>query len=215
MVRLIKEAGPRLYKGRGFAVPSVTEVLRVTEGNWINSYIARVGRKEADRAMYEAKVLGTKVHALAERLAHDRGHEPEPGMEGFAAAIREFLAAHVREVLDTEISMVSRAMGFGGTADLYCRLMDNSLAVCDFKTSAGGLTRINGLQLSGYALLLKESGRTVNKRICVRLHKDPAKVGKWYARNYANHREDTNAFRAAVTLWWFLHGSKLKGQKSA
>lgn len=205
-------SGLRTYKcGTGsVAVPSVTEIIKVTEGNWINAYIARVGRREADRVLREAAVLGTKVHALAERLAHNPEYQPpEESMRGFAKAIREFLKVHVRRVVETELSLASDVLGYGGTCDLYCELQDGTLAVVDFKTSAGGLTRINGLQLSGYALLLRESGRTVNKRICVLLHKDPEKVGKWYARNYANHIEDTETFLAAKTLWYFLHKNKL------
>lgn len=187
----------------------MTEIIKVTEGNWINSYIARVGRREADRVMREAAVLGTKVHALAERLAHAPTYEPDESLQGFAKAIREFLKIHVRQVIETELSLASGVMGYGGTCDLYCELQDGSLAVVDFKTSAGGLTRINGLQLSGYALLLRESGRTVNKRLCVRIHKDPEKIGQWHARNYANHIEDTETFLAAKTLWYFLHKNKL------
>lgn len=216
MVKLSQTGkGPRTYRAGSIPVPSVTEVLRITEGNWINSYIARVGRREADRVMNEAAILGTKVHALAEKLALDPNFKPPVEMKEFAIAIRGFLKVHVRRVIETEVSLASSTMRFGGTCDLYCELMDGSLAVVDFKTTSSGLTRIHGLQLSGYALLLKESGRTINKRICVRLHKDPEKVGQWYARAYANHREDTEAFLAAKTLWWFMHGSKLKGHKSA
>lgn len=211
----IQDNAPRLYQAGGVSVPSVTEVLKVAEGNWMNAWLQKVGRREVDRVMNEAAVLGTRVHALAERVAVERNYEPEPEMAPFADAIREFLNIHTRRVIGTEISLASARLGFGGTCDLYAEMADGSLAVVDFKTSAGGLTRLNGLQLSGYALLLKESGRTVNRRVCVRVHKAPEKLGKWYARGYPNHREDTEAFLAARTLWWFLHGAKARSEKSA
>lgn len=208
------ESGPRVYRAGALSVPSVTEILKVTEGNWINSYIARVGRAEADRALGEAALLGTRVHNLAATLALNPRAPVEPDLRSFAVAIRGFLRAHVKHVLEVELSLSSARLGFGGTLDLYCMLHDGSCAVVDFKTSSGGLTRIHGLQLAGYALLLKEANYAIDKRICVRLHKSPEKQGEWYARNYANHLEDVEAFRAAKTLWWFLHGQKLKKRNS-
>jgi predicted RecB family nuclease len=198
--------GPRLYKGAGFAVPSVTEVLSVAERRPFDAWRKRVGRKEADRVVAEAKILGTKVHALAQTLANDRNAPVEPEMRPYADAIKEFHALHVRRVLETEMSLTSRGLGFGGTLDLYCEMNDGSRAIVDYKTTSR-LTREHGLQLAGYALLLKEHGHVVNRRVCMRLRKD--EPGRWYARVYRDHREDVEAFRACVTLWSWMHRKKL------
>jgi hypothetical protein len=206
MVKLHKPMHPRLYKGAGFAVPSVTEVISVADRRPYEAWRRRVGQREAHRVMEEAKVLGTKVHALAHLLAQDPMTPVDSEMEMYGVAIKEFHALHVKQILGTEMSFTSREMGFGGTLDLYCILNDGSRAVVDYKTS-NGLTREHGLQLAGYALLLKERGYVVNKRVCVRLRKD--KPGTWYARVYRDHREDVEAFMACVTLWTWMHRNKL------
>lgn len=187
-------------------MPSVTEVLSVAERRPFEAWRRRVGQREAHRVMEEAKVLGTKVHAIAQLLANDRTAPVEPEMQPYADAIKEFHALQVRRVLGTEMSFTSRALGFGGTLDLYCELNDGSRAVVDYKTTSG-LTREHGLQLAGYALLLKEAGYVVNRRVCVRLRKD--EPGRWYARIYRDHQEDVEAFMACVVLWTWMHRKKL------
>lgn len=166
----------------------------------------RVGQREAYRVMENAKVLGTKVHTTAQLLANDPAAPVDDEMVMYRAAIMEFMGIHVKRVLGTEMSFTSRELGFGGTLDLYCELNDGTRAVVDYKTTSG-LTREHGLQLAGYALLLKEHGYLVNKRICVRLRKD--KPGRWYARVYRDHREDAEAFMACVVLWTWMHRNKL------
>jgi predicted RecB family nuclease len=207
LVRLHKPPHPRLYRGAGFAVPSVTEVLSVAERRPFEAWRRKVGRKEAHRVMDEAKILGTKVHTLAQLLAHDPKTPVDDEMEMYGVAIKEFHAVHVKRVLGTEMGFTSQKLGFGGTCDLYCELADGTRAVVDYKTTGGGLTREHGLQLAGYALLLKEHGYMVNRRICVRLRKD--EPGRWYARVYRDHSEDVAAFMACVTLWTWMHKKKL------
>lgn len=187
-------------------MPSVTEAISVADRRPFDHWRKKVGAREADRVVMEAKILGTKVHALAQTLANDRTAPVEPEMRPYADAIKEFHALQVRRVLGTEMSFTSRALGFGGTLDLYCELNDGTRAVVDYKTSSG-LTREHGLQLAGYALLLKERGYVVNKRICVRLRKD--EPGRWYARVYRDHEEDVEAFMACVVLWTWMHRKKL------
>jgi hypothetical protein len=235
LVRLHKPPHPRLYRGAGFAVPSVTEVLSVAERRPFEVWRRKVGRKEAHRVMDEAKSFGTKVHLLAVKIADGEDVTSVPlavarllakaASEGLVVttafrhiqrvfgailickAIAEFFDTHVAKVLDTEMSLTSQKLGFGGTCDLYCELADGTRAVVDYKTTGSGLTREHGLQLAGYALLLKEHGYMVNRRICVRLRKD--EPGRWYARVYRDHSEDVAAFMACVTLWTWMHKRKL------
>ena len=211
MPKLRKANTPRLYSAGGVQYPSVTEILKVTDGIWMNQLLAQKGRKEADRILNEAATLGTKVHKLASDIALEQPISPSPEFNGFAGAISEFLHTRVKRVIYTELSLTNTDRGYGGTLDLYAEMLDGSYAVIDYKTNSGGLTRIHGLQLAGYALLVRDRGLTINKRIAVRLHKAPEKRGKWYARDYPEHRKDTEAFLAAKTLWYFLHSNRLKG----
>lgn len=203
----------RTYRASGGAlVPSVTEVLSVVEDKvWMNAWLAKAGRKEVNRVTSEAAVLGTRVHQVAATLARDRSARiKDPEMRLYARAIGEFMDLHVRRVVGVEMSLCSERLGFGGTLDLYAELTDGSMAVVDYKTNAGGITKNHKLQTAAYAMLLRESGREVNKRLVVRLHKADDRVGDWYVRAALDHERDVETFKACVTVWNFLHSSKLK-----
>jgi CRISPR/Cas system-associated exonuclease Cas4 (RecB family) len=203
----------RTYRGPGGAlVPSVTEVLSVVEDKvWMNAWLAKAGRREVNRVTGEAAVLGTKVHQVAAALARDRNARVrDPEMRPYARAIGEFMDLHVKRVIAAEMSLCSERLGFGGTLDLYAELNDGSMAVVDYKTNAGGITRNHKLQTAAYAMLLREHGHEVNKRIVVRLHKADDRVGEWYARAALDHERDVETFKACVTVWRYLHGAKLK-----
>lgn len=214
MVRLAKKADGetlRSYTGAGgVLVPSVTEVLKVLEGDWMNAWLQRAGRREVDRCMKEAGVLGTRIHAVAASLAENRKAKVPADMRLYARGIGEFLDQHVRRVLHTELSLCSERLGFGGTMDLVCELQDGTLAVADYKSSSGGVTKIHKLQTAAYAMLLREHGIQVHKRLVVRIHKADDKRGEWYVRAALSHREDVETFQACVIVWRFLHGHKLK-----
>ena len=114
---------------------------------------------------------------------------------------------HVEECIEVERALVSDHHRFGGTLDLYCRMNDGTYAVIDWKTTSS-LTREHGLQLAAYAVLCREHGMTVNKRIAVRIKKDSP--GRYYARIYGDHRGDVEAFLALKTYWHWAHKSKLE-----
>ena len=161
---------PAALRVAGGFVPSVTSVIRFLENKeWMNSYIARNGRRELDTIRDSAAVLGTKIHALAQEIAWNRATFCEPGMEPFGDAIREFYDAHVRTVVYTELPLVSERERVGGTLDAYVQLQDGSMAVVDMKCKRStGITDVNRVQTAGYALLLREHGYEVNKRVVLR-----------------------------------------------
>lgn len=212
----ISESTPRLYEVRGGFVPGVTSVLKFLEDKeWMNAYIARKGRRELDTVRDNAAVLGTRIHHLAHNLAWQRGAFVETGLEPYGKAIREFYEAHVRTVVHTELPLVSEKERVGGTLDLYCELSDGSMAVVDLKCKrSAGITDVNRVQTAGYALLLREQGFEINKRVVLRLHTSEEKRGRWYAKAAPDHAGDVRAFRACVELYWFRHGARLR-KKSA
>lgn len=185
--------------------PSVTEILRVLEKPYYDRWRHRVGRKEADRVMQEAQVFGTRLHAAARAVATG-ADAVEPEMKPYAAAVEEFLERHVGEVLGAEVDLVSPEYRFGGTLDLYCQLKDGAYAVIDWKTTSS-LSREHGLQTAAYALLVREQGWRINRRIVVRVKKE--KPGAYYARTYREHAEDLEAFLACRTVWWWMHKRRL------
>lgn len=204
------EKGPRLYRG---AYPSVTTVLGVIQKRYFEDWTRKVGVLEARRVAQEAAAFGTQVHTVARSIAIDEGLVlgVEPEMLPYATAVEEFLSEHVVEVLETELELISPRLRFGGTLDLYCRMKDGSLAVIDWKTTAS-LTREHGLQTAGYAMLLRDHGYKVNRRLVVRIRKE--KPGAYYCRHYKEHAEDVQGFLGCLGMWWWEHGPKLR-KKSA
>lgn len=176
----------------------------------------RVGKQEAEKVTETAKVLGTKVHTVAQDVAKAYSRQTHvyvlEEMQPYADAVKEFLEEYVDEVLGTELSFASDRMRFGGTLDLYVRLKDNSLAVCDWKTTAS-LTRDHGMQLCAYGLLLREHGYEVNKRLGIRLNKK--EPGKWSVRQFEKHQQDYEGWMGAVALWHWQNANKLKKAEEA
>lgn len=217
-MRIRPQREGRLYG----ALPSVTNVLQILDDKaWMNAWKNRVGHVEANRVTEEAQALGTKVHALARKIA--TGDAPlalgdaylPDDMVPYAGAIRGFLDKYVGEVLGTEMEFVSDSLGFGGTADLYCQLRDGSYAVIDWKTTTG-TERKMGLQLAAYALLLREAGHRVNKRGVVHIRKDEKRRGTFKVRWYEDHAGDVEAWRGCLAVWrWKNKGLLEKLQKEA
>jgi predicted RecB family nuclease len=196
----------RLYRGM---YPSVTTVLKVMDRPFFADWRKKVGEESANFKLYKAQAHGTLIHKIAEHIALGKPVKLPEEMEPHAQAIQDFLDKHVAEVLGTEMELVSEKSGYGGTADLYCRLKGGSLAVVDYKTTSS-LTRLHGAQLAGYALLLKDNGFPVQKRMAVRIKKEAGAEGKYYARDYPDHQEDVDAFLSALVLWRWENRGKLK-----
>ncbi len=212
MPKLSLNSGPRLYTGdSGLKVPSVSTVLGILDNReWASAFILKNGRRNLDRLQYDAAGLGTRIHALADQLAWDRGVAVDPEMELYAEALREFFDLHVRRVIATELSLVSEKERVGGTCDLVCELHSGQIAVVDFKSKKnGGITARDRAQTAGYALLLGEHGYKVTQRVIVRIHTSEEKRGKWYCKNAEDHWGDVRAFRSAVELWWWRSGKKI------
>jgi predicted RecB family nuclease len=183
----------------------VTEVLNVIPKPHFDVWRRRLGTEEV---LTQAAAFGTRVHTLAAaRARKDQNLVESVEMLAYDEAICDFLRLHVAEAIEVERELVSEKHRFGGTLDLYCRLTDGSYAVVDWKTTSS-LTREHGLQVAAYALLCREQGWTVNKRLVVRIKKDAP--GKWYARTYGDHRGDVEAFLALKTYWHWAHRSKLE-----
>lgn len=181
-------------------------MLKVIEKSYLESWRRKVGTQEADVLLRNASVFGTRLHAAAQKMAHGQDKAVEFEMRPYAAAVRDFLDTHVDEVLETEMELVSTRLRYGGTLDLYCRLKDQSLAIVDYKTSKQ-LTREHNAQSAAYALLLRDHGYPVNKRLVVRVKKN--EPGKYYVRVCKEHQADVDLFLACKELWWCLNRRKM------
>jgi hypothetical protein len=170
--------------------------------------------------MNNAKVFGTRVHTVAEKLAKTHGTEHtvevDPEMLPFARAIREFLNTWVDEVVATELRLVSHEFGVGGTTDLVAKVREEKgggLAVFDLKTSRQ-LSREHGLQTAAYSILARENGYAVTRRFAVRIKKEDGAQGKYHCREFEDHEGDEEAFLAILRFFYWLHNTRLANLRS-
>jgi hypothetical protein len=214
VVRIYTQSdGPRLYEvgpSDLYKVPSVTEVLRVISKSYLDAWKHRVGSKEASRVLGNAQSFGNRVHAAIQDIATGKKIVVAKDIEPHVEAAKRFIDLHVEEVVHSELRLANLKLGFGGTLDLYCKFTDGSYGIVDWKTSRQ-LTRTVGHQLAAYALLLREEGYAVNRRVGVRLKKE--KPGEFQAKSYSDHEGDVRVFRSCVNLWWACNAQKKDGLK--
>lgn len=194
--------GLRLYKGRW---PSVTTVLKVIEKSHLDDWRARVGHREADRVMRSAQVLGTRVHSYAERVFRGEHIVPEDEYALYVDALQAFMEEWVDEVISTEQTLISETRKFAGTLDLYIKVKDSKgggYAVVDLKTTRS-LTRDHGLQTAAYALLLRDNGHPIHRRLVCRIKKEDGARGKYHVREYKDHALDARAFVALLVVFYW------------
>jgi hypothetical protein len=210
LIRPRDEHNLRLYQSGKALFPSVTEVLKITQSPYIEQWWRRVGQEDANRVLESATRFGKRLHVAAEHVAWGRWDEVDEDLRPYARAVRRFIDEHLEAVLETELELVSPRLRFGGTLDLYCRLKDGALAVVDYKTGPA-LTREHGLQLAAYALLCREAGMTVNRRLGVRIKRD--KPGEFYVRHYDNDEQDVRAFLGLLDFWFWRHEKQMENKK--
>lgn len=206
MVKIyIQSKGIRTYEVDTYEVPSTTEVLKVISKSYLDAWKHKVGNKEASRVLGNAQSFGNRVHAAIQDIARGKRIVVAEDIKPHIEAAERFMSLHVNEVVHSELRLANLSLGFGGTLDLYCKFNDGSYGICDWKTSRQ-LTRTVGHQLAAYALLMKEEGYTVNRRVGVRLKKE--KPGEFQAKSYSDHEGDIRVFRSCVALWWACNAQK-------
>ncbi len=200
----------------GRYLPSVTQVLDVVERRWRSAWIERVGKEEAERRGEEGRVLGSRVHKVAEDVAN-YGCKPHAcgcgGLENLEAdmvpyhqSVARFLDTYVDEVLGIELQLVCQELGVGGTLDLHVRLRDGSLAIIDYKTSKS-IDRMYGLQLAAYNLMLLLDGKQATRRFVVHLRKDDP--GRYEVKEFVDHEREAKAFLSLLDFWNWRYGADL------
>lgn len=172
----MKKKQRRVYKDAdGNKLPSVTEILGGLGWKyaplmaWANK-IGREGRTLSEGSR-DAMEIGSIAHDLIEdwilgRPQRERGTTPvdlwEPAMGCLHKFIAWWRAQHWSErfhVLGTEVAMVDRVMGYGGTADLI-GLLDGRPVVLDYKTGKSVYAE-TAIQLMAYAELWLHHGQRI------------------------------------------------------
>ena len=113
--------------------------------------------KSRDEAKDKARMRGTKIHKLAERLsAGQRVRVPE-GLEGYVEQCCRFLDEFNVQPVLTEFVVVSHEYDYCGTGDLIADLLDDEDPdgdmirwLIDYKFTRSGIFGETALQLAGY-----------------------------------------------------------------
>lgn len=189
------------YLYRGVSYPRVTSILNVIAKPGIEAWKNKVGPKEADRIADTARVLGTQVHAAAERAASafpEPYTEPDVELAVFIEPYMNWLGTYVKDIVATERFIYHERLVYAGTADLIADLKDGRRALVDLKTS-NSMDGTYRLQCSAYLLALKEMDEPVDCRIILRMpSRNP---GQLYIHDLDGDEEDMGGWLSALRLW--------------
>ena len=126
------------------------------------------------RRFTAAGVRGTRVHQLAEQLAHGQEVIVPDDIRGHVEACVQFLDDYHVETILTEPALFSRKYRYAGSADLFCRATRPHSAgpvrvLADYKTSASGPWGSVAFQLSAYrfAEFCKPGGTAAEPELAV------------------------------------------------
>jgi hypothetical protein len=153
---LAKPALTRWYANRAAAraAENLAELSRRVRLDGVDQAAAWVAAAPRE-ASQSAAVKGSDLHDLAER--HARG-EPVPDdldadVKAMLAHYETFLVDWQPRVLHTEMTVLNRSLGYGGTADAVMELpgFAGLPLVCDYKTGRTGPYPEWAVQLAAYA----------------------------------------------------------------
>lgn len=167
-------------------IPSVTQILsKLKDPNPLMSWVHKLTLAGLDykKESRHAANIGSYVHACIENSLSD-GPNPNASeydldgddQESCTNAITAFQSwqqsKQCIEVLEQEVSLISKQYRFGGTFDLLANI-NGKLTVVDWKTSAR-LYPENEIQAAAYCILCAEAGYAIQQYTIVRLCKESA-----------------------------------------
>ena len=166
----------------GKKYPSVTTVLGAgSDNSWVDEWIARVGKEEAERVSKKATTRGTAVHELVEQYLRNnpqykRGHMPS-NIASFHY-IKPFLDKHVGTIAGLEIPLYSDKLRVAGRVDCIAQ-WDGVWSIVDFKTSKKEKSRDDihnyFMQESAYSMMMFERTGLVCKQLVTVMTVDDGK----------------------------------------
>lgn len=138
----------------GRAVDQLAELSRRVRLDGPESAAAWLARAPRD-ASRSAALKGSDLHDLAER--HARGEKTpaalDPDVKAMLAHYETFLADYQPVITHTEMTVLNRTLGYGGTADAVMQLPAYSglPLIADYKTGRSGPYAEWAVQLAAYA----------------------------------------------------------------
>ena len=128
--------GTRNYEVAGYRLPSVTTILgRTKDKSFLNDWIARKGRKEAERIKNQSATRGTAMHKYLENYVLGKGYEDltELGQETkrMAEKVIEVGLAPVSGYYGSEVTLYYPGL-YAGSTDLV-GVHNDKETIMDFK----------------------------------------------------------------------------------
>lgn len=203
------EKFPTLYRVDGARYDRVSAALGVISKPGLDAWKQKHGPEEAARLLSEAGALGTRVHAMVERVCRD--DDPWAEVEGtdlepYYRCYVPWHEQHVRQVIMLEQVLWSEACGYAGTVDSVAelqgfeRIPDGSIAVLDVKTSRS-LSWPYRLQTASYMGAILERGLLSRVDIRGIIHMSSKKPGTLANVWYRDHDTEWLRWLAALELY--------------
>lgn len=157
------EGKKHVYKLNGFAIPSVTTVMKP-----LSAFCYRGVDEESLR---RAAGRGTAVHEAVENYLLFGIEDAPVEYEGYFQAFKKWIDERKPEVLATEHRLYHKYLMYAGTADLLC-LIDGIPTVVDYKTTATLYPMMTRVQTEAYVQALNSHGMCFQRKIVVQGKKD-------------------------------------------
>lgn len=212
------------FDEEGNAIPSVTTILEsYPKGAAFYEWLKKNG-EDSDAIRDEAGRKGSLVHSLTE--LYDKGEEVnliDP--DGYVAfkmiewamfeRYVEFRKRFPFEIIHTELSLISKTLGFAGTLDRIIK-MNSKTVLVDIKTS-GSVWPSYWLQLAAYKQLFEQQYPDkidevailwLNAKTKTEGKKDTCQGKGWQMISNADTTKDWQLFKATQQLWLAENGTQ-------
>ena len=185
MTELKFDERKHIYTLKGFELPSVTTLMNPLSDELYSEISPDVMKKAADR--------GTAVHEAIEMYSKYGVDEIEPEFEAYYTAFKEWHQKYKPVHLASEYRIYHKTMMYAGTIDEVC-LINNHLAIIDYKTTSGVNEMLTRVQLEAYAQAFSSHGIEVSGKSIIHLKSN----GKYEMIDYDAH--DNECWSVFVAL---------------
>jgi hypothetical protein len=192
----------------GIVLPSVTTVLGIINKPFLLNWANKLGREglTLNEGRGDSLLIGTLTHALCESFIT----KDEVDLTGISDEVitvanvcfeqfKRWVSDLNVEFIGSEITLMDKTIGLGGTIDLVCRVK-NELCLVDIKTSKT-IAKEYWLQLNAYRQLYERATDTTVDHVGIlQLHKDKSPTEYTYTFRTPDPELDS-IVQAALTLY--------------
>ena len=175
-IQQVNSKSGRTYKvPSGEKYPSVSTVLSINQGEWLQEWKDRVGEEVANKISKAATDRGSRVHEACEDFLYGRDTTWKMAENESKRMYENFLPIleNVKIIRGLETQMYSDKLRVAGTCDLITEEKDGSVVMRDWKTASRPKSREDipnyFMQMSAYSYMVFEHTGILIKKIAVHL----------------------------------------------